>query len=89
VQPVSQGEGYELYAIAVAVLGGCSLRGGEGTVVGVVLGAALLTVLRNSIGLVGIPDTLERTIVGAVILNAVIVDEIFRRVAARRRVSGA
>lgn len=87
VQPVSQGEGYELYAIAVAVLGGCSLRGGEGTVVGVVLGAALLTVLRNSIGLVGIPDTLERTIVGAVILTAVIVDELFRRFAARRRVT--
>ena len=40
IQPASHGNFYELYAIAAAVLGGCSLRGGEGSILGVVIGAA-------------------------------------------------
>ena len=47
ISPASHGNFYELYAIAAAVIGGCSLRGGEGTVLGIVIGAALLQVLRN------------------------------------------
>ena len=48
-QPVDFGNFYELYAIAAAVLGGCSLRGGVGTIFGVIIGAALMQVLRNMI----------------------------------------
>ena len=64
VQPDKHGEFYELYAIAAAVLGGCSLRGGEGTVLGVVIGAAVMRVLNNSIVLLEIPDELEFAIIG-------------------------
>jgi ribose transport system permease protein len=47
ISPASHGNFYELYAIAAAVLGGCSLRGGEGSILGVVLGTILLQVLRT------------------------------------------
>lgn len=84
-QPADFGNFYELYAIAAAVLGGCSLRGGEGTIVGIVIGAAVMQVLRNSIILVGIPTQLEFAIIGSVILAGVIVDELVKRYAAKRR----
>ena len=58
VQPAQTGEFYELYAIAAAVLGGCSLRGGEGTVLGVVIAAAVIRLI-NSINMVGISTHLE------------------------------
>lgn len=85
VQPAQHGNFYELYAIAAAVLGGCSLRGGEGTILGVVIGAALMQFLKNSIFLVGIPDQLEFAIIGVVILVGVIVDEIVRKMSVRRQ----
>ena len=85
VQPAQHGNFYELYAIAAAVLGGCSLRGGEGTILGVVIGAALMQFLKNSIFLVGIPDQLEFAIIGVVILVGVIVDEVVRNMSMRRR----
>lgn len=85
VQPSGTGEFYELYAIAAAVLGGCSLRGGEGSILGVIIGAALLQVLRNSINILGIPSHMEFTIIGGVILAGVIVDEIAKRIVAHRR----
>ena len=85
-QPVDFGNFYELYAIAAAVLGGCSLRGGEGTILGVVIGAALMRVLKNMITLVDwMPTYIEYAIIGAVILAGVIVDELVKRAAARRR----
>ena len=85
-QPVDFGNFYEFYAIAAAVLGGCSLRGGEGTILGVVIGAALMRVLNNTITLVDwIPQNIEFTVVGAVILAGVTADELVKRVAARRR----
>ena len=85
VQPSNHGNTYELYAIAAAVLGGCSLKGGEGSILGVVLGAAVMYLLRNAISLLGIPSPLEYTIIGAVILAGVIADEMVKRIAARRR----
>ncbi len=85
IQPASQGNFYELYAIAAAVLGGCSLRGGEASIVGVVIGAAVMRVLYNSINLLGIPTQLEFAIIGAVILLGVITDELVKRYVARRR----
>jgi ribose transport system permease protein len=86
VQPAGHGEFYELYAIAAAVLGGCSLRGGEGSILGVVIGAAVMRVLYNSINVLGIPTQLEFAIIGLVILGGVIVDELVKRLAASRRV---
>ncbi|MGD9853994.1 MAG: ABC transporter permease [Planctomycetaceae bacterium] len=83
VQPSSHGNFYELYAIAAAVLGGCSLRGGEGTILGVVIGAAVMRVLYNAINLIGIPSQLEFAIIGLVILLGVVADEAVKRVASR------
>ena len=84
-QPSDFGNFYELYAIAAAVLGGCSLRGGEGTILGVVIGAAVMQVLRNSITLLGMPDQYQFAIIGAVILIGVVADELVKRFAAKRR----
>jgi ribose transport system permease protein len=88
-QPVDFGNFYELYAIAAAVLGGCSLRGGEGAIVGVLIGAALMQVLRNTITLVTEKNNVEFAIIGAVILVGVIADELTRRIAYRRRTAKA
>jgi ribose/xylose/arabinose/galactoside ABC-type transport system permease subunit len=85
IAPSSFGNFFELYAIAAAVLGGCSLRGGEGSILGVVVGTALMQTLYNSIVLLKIPDELEFTIIGAVILFGVIADELMRRLAGRFR----
>lgn len=84
IQPSGLGEFYELYAIAAAVLGGCSLRGGEGSILGVVIGAAIMRVLYNSINILGIPTQLEFAVIGAVILGGVTVDELVKRWVARR-----
>ena len=85
IQPAALGEFYEVYAIAAAVLGGCSLRGGEGSILGVIIGATLLRVLPNAIGVLGIPTHIEFAIIGFVILIGVIADEVVKRLAARRR----
>jgi ribose transport system permease protein len=85
IQPSGLGEFYELYAIAAAVLGGCSLRGGEGSILGVVIGTAVMRVLYNAINILGISTQLEFAIIGVVILGGVIVDELIKRVVARRR----
>ncbi len=85
-QPVDFGNFYELYAIAAAVLGGCSLRGGEGAITGIIIGAALMQVLRNMITLVdSMPKSIEFAIIGAVILGGVVADELIKRWAAKRR----
>jgi len=87
-QPVDFGNFYELYAIAAAVLGGCSLRGGSGTISGVIIGTALIQLLRNMIVLVDqIPQNIEFAVIGAVILIGAIGDEIAKRVVARRKAS--
>lgn len=85
IQPSNFGNFYELYAIAAAVLGGCSLRGGEGSIAGVIIGTALIRVLRNAINILRIPTTLEFAIIGLVILAGVITDELVKRFAAKRR----
>jgi len=78
-QASSFGNFYELYAIAGAVLGGVALRGGEGFVVGVVLGAALMQLLSNTINLVADSNQLEFAVVGAVILMGAAFDELLQR----------
>jgi ribose transport system permease protein len=79
ISPSSHGNFYELYAIAAAVLGGCSLRGGEGSVLGIIIGAALLQVLQNLVNLLGIPSSLNFAVMGTVILVGVIADQILGR----------
>lgn len=74
--PSDFGSFYELYAIAGAVLGGCSLRGGTGNVLGVVLGITLLMVLRNLVNILSIPSELEYVVIGGAILVGVTVDEL-------------
>jgi ribose transport system permease protein len=74
ISPSSHGNFYELYAIAAAVLGGFSLRGGEGSMIGVILGAVLLQVLQNLVNLLGIPSSLNFAVMGAVILFGVLID---------------
>jgi ribose transport system permease protein len=86
ISPASHGNFYELYAIAAAVVGGCSLRGGEGTVLGIVIGAALLQVLRNLVNLLDIPGSLDFAVMGGVILLGAVADQLFGR---RMRRSGA
>lgn len=85
IQPALFGNFYELYAIAAAVLGGCSLRGGEGSILGVVIGSAVMRVLYNAINILGISNTLEFAIIGIVILGGVMTDEVVRRIVAKRR----
>ncbi len=82
ISPSSHGNFYELYGIAGAVLGGCSLRGGEGSVLGIIVGTALLQVLQNLVNLLGIDPSLNFAVMGAVILLGVMADQILKRRAA-------
>ncbi len=79
ISPSSHGNFYELYGIAAAVLGGCSLRGGEGSIIGILIGTALLQVLQNLVNLLGIPSSLNFAVMGAVILIGVIADQLLRQ----------
>ena len=85
ISPSSHGNFFELYGIAAAVLGGCSLRGGEGSVLGILLGTTLLQVLQNLVNLLGIPSSLNFAVMGGVILIAVVSDQVLQRRAARVR----
>jgi len=85
ISPASHGNFYELYAIAAAVVGGCSLRGGEGSIAGIVMGAALLQVLRNLVNLLDIPGSLDFAVMGGVILLGAIADQIVARRSRARR----
>ncbi len=79
VQSDSGGLGFELYAILGAVLGGCSLRGGEGTAVGVLLGAMVLPVLENLVSFRGLKSDVIPAVIGLTLLVGTIVDEWVRR----------
>lgn len=70
------GTGYELDAIAAAVVGGASLDGGEGTILGTVLGAIIMATLRNGGNLMGINPFILEIIIGSLIVVAVLVDKI-------------
>jgi len=74
VVPSMHGNFFELYAIAGAVLGGCSLKGGEGSIIGIILGTAVLLVLQNMVNLLGYDSSFSKVITGIVILGGVLVD---------------
>jgi len=77
-QPTA-GQGYELQAIAAVVIGGGRLRGGEGSVIGTLIGAFIMGLLANGSDLLGISPYLQQAIIGAVIILAVTVDELRKR----------
>jgi ribose transport system permease protein len=79
ISPSSHGNFYELYGIAAAVLGGCSLRGGEGSIIGILIGTALLQILQNLVNLLGIPSSLNFAVMGAVILIGVVADQLLQQ----------
>jgi ribose transport system permease protein len=84
VSPSNTGSWFELFAITGAVLGGCSLRGGEGTVLGILLGTAVLPLLRNLSNFSRLPSDLEYMVIGVALLVGTIADELLKRRAARR-----
>jgi ribose transport system permease protein len=77
-QPTA-GEGYELRVIAAVVIGGGSLNGGQGTVIGTIIGALIMGVLANGANLLGISSFAQQVVIGAVIVLAVTFDEFQRR----------
>jgi ribose transport system permease protein len=79
VKSNSAAETWELYAILGAVLGGCSLRGGDGTAVGMVLGAMVLPVIESIVNYGGYNSDVIPFIVGITLLVGTIVDELIRR----------
>jgi ribose transport system permease protein len=84
VNPTSAGSLLELYAITGAVLGGCSLRGGEGSAVGMLLGAAMLPLLRQLCSFTKVADVMEYVVIGLALLLGTIADELIRRGQVRR-----
>src|SRR5258708_31265040 len=75
ISPASHGSFFELYAVAACVLGGGSLRGGEGSVLGIFIGTAMIQLLRNIFNLKGIDSSLAFVVIGGVILIAVLFDQ--------------
>jgi ribose transport system permease protein len=77
-QPIA-GMMYELDAIAATVIGGTSLLGGEGTVVGTLIGALIMAVLRNGLNLLGVSSFIQQVVIGSVIIAAVLIDMWLKR----------
>lgn len=77
-QPTA-GQGYELQVIAAVVIGGGSLTGGEGSVIGTLIGAFIMGLLANGSDLLGINPYLQQAIIGAIIILAVALDEARKR----------
>jgi len=77
-QPIA-GMMYELDAIAATVIGGTSLMGGEGTLAGTLVGALIMSVLRNGLNLLGVSSFLQQIVIGVVIVSAVLVDTMLKR----------
>ncbi|MCY4544893.1 MAG: ABC transporter permease [Gemmatimonadetes bacterium] len=78
--------GYELYVIASAVVGGASLRGGRGSAVNAMLGAMLIVLIRQSIRTLHLDQNYEWVVIGCAIIVAVVLDQVNRRLTARRLV---
>jgi len=77
-QPIA-GVMYELDAIAATVIGGTSLLGGEGTILGTLIGALIIGVLRNGLNLLGTPSFTQQVVIGSVIIVSVLLDMALRK----------
>lgn len=77
------GDGFELNAIAAVVLGGTSLAGGRGTILGTIVGAFVVGVLRNGMVIEGVSSFWQMIITGGVIVLAVIIDQVQQRIQER------
>jgi ribose transport system permease protein len=73
------GQGYELDAIAATVIGGTSLAGGRGTILGTLIGAFIMSVLTNGLRINGVPEEWQLVVTGIIIIIAVYVDIILRK----------
>ena len=73
------GQGYELDAIAAAVIGGTSLSGGEGTILGTIIGAFLISTLSNGLKILSVPPEWQIAVTGAIVVLAVYLDTVRRR----------
>jgi len=73
------GQVYELYVIAAVVVGGTSLKGGEGGVLGTLVGAFIIAVIQNGMNLTGVESYTQKVVLGLVILGAVILDTLKQR----------
>ena len=67
------GTGYELRSIAAAVIGGVSIMGGEGTILGAFLGVVLLGLISNALNILNVPSSFQNVALGVVIVLAVII----------------
>jgi len=81
-QPIV-GEGFELDAVAAVVIGGTSLFGGEGTIWGTLIGALIMGIIRNLMNLMEVSAFWQRIVIGIVIILAVFVDQLRRRMSRR------
>jgi len=81
-QPTA-GEGYELESIASAVVGGTSLAGGEGGILGTLIGAIIIAVIRNGLVIIGVGSYFTKIVVGLIIVLAVTLDVVRRRVSTK------
>lgn len=73
------GLGYELDAIAAAVIGGTSLAGGRGTILGTIIGAFIMSVLTNGLRIMGVQEEWKIVVTGLIIIIAVYVDIVLRK----------
>lgn len=74
-----QGDGYEFYGIASAVVAGASMAGGNGTVWNTLIGALVITILRSGLNIAGIPNSWQMVVLGVVIVGVVFIDVMSRR----------
>jgi ribose transport system permease protein len=77
-EPIA-GSGWELSAIAAAVVGGTRLSGGKGTIAGTLLGAVLLAMLQNVLTLLNVQSFYQLLVTGAIIIGAILVDRLLAR----------
>lgn len=77
-QPTA-GMGYELEAIAAAVIGGTSLMGGEGTILGTIIGAFIMAILKNGLNLMNVSQFWQMVAMGVVVIGAVYLDTLRKR----------
>lgn len=83
--PADLGNGYEIQAIAAAVIGGAALSGGRGRILGAILGAITLAATVNLINLVGVPSSYQKIVIGAILILAVLANRLSAVVSARVR----